>query len=161
MVVLRCCAGVKRYRCSQLACFRSSLVTHVTVPGLELSRDLINRFTRHIVQLDVSEHGKQNWIRHISRGHGEALAALLLARLPKMEKLDICMFDIDPNMKHSFLQILPQRKPFWTLMMPKPTRSLFQKPFLRNAHTLNLLYLRCSACDMGAAFALPSLHGYN
>ena len=98
---------------------------------------------------------KEHWNRQIS--HGEILAAILLARLPRVERLDIQTWDQDLDTRHGLRDCLARRKPFWTLMMPQLTELPFHAPFLQNVRILSLYAPNCSVFDIAAVFTLPTL----
>jgi hypothetical protein len=114
--------------------------------------------TQHLLHLDIPLHVKELWSQQIT--HRKALATLLLAYLPKLEKLQI--FSTDENARYTGISewILSQKQPFWTLLMPKMpsmTTSLVKASFLRNVKELSLEGVSCSVCDLAEVFSLPSL----
>jgi hypothetical protein len=122
------------------------------------SKSFVALLIQHLLDLNIPSNVKELWSKQIT--HRRALAILLLAHLPKLERFEITSMGEDARISRLVgipEWLLCQKQPFWTLLMPKITTSFVKASFLRNVRELDLEGLSCSVCDLAEVLGLPSL----
>jgi len=131
---------------------------HATsIPTSYLKTDHFKLFITHVKRLHISGHVRSKWIKFLRRGHGEALACLLVSYLPQLQKLEIRVQDQHTPRKKVSSNVLILGKPIWTFVFGLPAKKASRLPKFDSLRTLTMRSLPFSIQDLVVIFATPTI----
>ena len=140
-------------------------VKHVYLHGLHapssptncLETNQLNLFICHAKRLPIAGNVRSQWVRLLRHSHGEALAALLIAHLPQLQKLEIREEYQYTLRERGLSKFLILGQPIWTFTLSLHAKRPSRLPRFGYLRTIKLHCLPFSAQALSTFFSMPAV----